>query len=312
MKSLRVGAEKINLTISYRAPHQTLAVFSTILLGLVFALISLGGLVRNEGAGLSCPDWPLCFGHVVPPMNYQVFLEWFHRLVAGSISVLVIGMAGYIFTHAEYRARVGKQMFLAVVLLAAQVVFGGLTVLGVLSPKWVVSHLLVGAAFFCTLVVVNLELRDFAEHRWVQASNPKLVLFSMFAVAVVFTQIFLGGVVSSTYSGLACLDYPTCNGQWLPDLVGSVGYQWRHRTGALLVALVVPLLAFVAGQLKDRLTTRARVMRVLSVVLLTLQISLGIGSVLMKLPILMSVAHLATGVALLAALVVLVYEFRRS
>src|SRR3954454_16192043 len=76
--------------------QQILVAASFSLTFLIFLLISLGGLVRNAGAGLSCPDWPLCYGRVVPPMSYQVFLEWFHRLIAGSVSCALIGITAFI------------------------------------------------------------------------------------------------------------------------------------------------------------------------------------------------------------------------
>ena len=63
------------------------------LLALTFGLIVLGALVRANDAGLACPDWPLCFGEVIPRMNLEVAFEWTHRLVAGSLAVGFVTLA---------------------------------------------------------------------------------------------------------------------------------------------------------------------------------------------------------------------------
>lgn len=276
-----------------------------------FLLISLGGMVRNAGAGLSCPDWPLCFGKVVPPMDYQVFLEWFHRLMAGGISVFLLVLSLGVFMNAELRRSLGKICALALVLLAGQIVLGGLTVLGLLDPKWVSSHLAIALAFFGVSVLLTLKLVDWPNARSAGKSDGALKTFALVAGLVLYCQILLGGLVSSNYAALACLDFPTCNGQWLPPLEGLVGFQVIHRIGAVVATVV--LVAFTFSALRGpKLSRRARVAILAIPALLTLQIFFGIAAVLMKLPLPVSVAHLATATALLAMLVVSNYEIRRG
>lgn len=279
----------------------------------VFILISIGGLVRNSGAGLACPDWPLCYGKVVPPMNYQVFLEWFHRLMAGTVSVGLLILSAYIFLSSEVRPRLGKYCFMAILFLVAQIVLGGLTVLGLLSPKWVASHLAVGMAFFGTLVWLTLKLRDFDNHTrpsFEQLSFPRLAVFAGLVTALVYGQIVLGALVSSNYAGLVCPDFPTCNGALIPALDGIVKFQFFHRVGAFVSTLAVVILCVVG--LGQTLSLQARSVMRLVPLLLFLQLGLGIGSVLFKLPLLMSVAHLGTAAALFGMLLVTTYEVRRS
>jgi cytochrome c oxidase assembly protein subunit 15 len=59
-------------------------------------LMAVGSATRVMNAGLACPDWPLCYGQLVPSkqMNLQVFLEWFHRLDAALIGLSAIALAG--------------------------------------------------------------------------------------------------------------------------------------------------------------------------------------------------------------------------
>ncbi len=281
----------------------------------IFMLISLGGLVRNAGAGLSCPDWPLCFGKVVPPMDVRVFLEWFHRLIAGFVSVFLLALSVYAFFVPYLRARVSKYCVAALVLLAFQIVLGGLTVIGLLSPKWVTSHLAVGLAFYGTLVLLFMELATWKSSPLQQCSGLRKLAAA--TVLVVYLQAILGGLVSSNYAGLACPDFPTCDGLWFPPFEGLVRFQFLHRVGALLATVAV-LSLFVAvyrasSGVKARLHLSDYGVSALWLlpVMLTLQVTLGIVAVLWQLPLPVSVAHLASAALLLGATLVVWYELGR-
>lgn len=277
-----------------------------------FLLISLGGMVRNAGAGLSCPDWPLCFGKVVPPMDYQVFLEWFHRLMAGSISVFLLGLSSFVFIKAELRKTLGWYFGSAILLLAAQIILGGLTVLGLLDPMWVSSHLAVALAFFGVVLLATLKLSDFGKPAATKVMPLSLRRAAVVTTAVLYGQILLGGLVSSNYAGLACPDFPTCNGQWWPALEGLVTYQVLHRAGALLTTGVLLGFAGFAWKKLSLVSKRGGLALKALPALLGLQIFFGIGSVFLQLPLPMSVAHLATATCLLAVMLVVNYEIKRG
>lgn len=315
------------------------------LAALVYCLISLGGLVRGAGAGLSCPDWPLCHGQVVPTQMFsdqqhptpeakipgaavspvaahangaQIFLEWFHRLIAGTVSVTLLVLSILVFASRSLRAKVGRHCSLALALLASQVVFGGLTVLGLLSPKWVVLHLATGLAFFSVTLWIALSLRPRPSDKAMNPANRKLGRFAApraaraaaCTAAIIYLQAFLGGLVSSNYAGLACPDFPTCNGMWIPPFEGFVKFQFLHRLGALVATLT--LIGFTISASLAKATPFAR--RALMAIpgLLTVQILLGVGMIFFQLPLLMSVAHLAVAAALLGALLTVTHEFRRG
>ena len=129
---------------------------------LTFVLIALGGVVRNNGAGLSCPDWPLCNGQWIPPMDTLVLLEWTHRLIASSVGFLTLGLVITIGCRKKYRQQLGGFAFLAFALLAVQVVLGGLTVTEMLKPMIVTWHLATGIAFFATLLWMFLRQKSAA------------------------------------------------------------------------------------------------------------------------------------------------------
>ena len=99
------------------------------LVAATLVLMVLGAVVRAKGAGLACPDWPLCFGQAVPAFNVQIALEWSHRVLAASVSAGLVGLGFLSLRTPEHRALVARPLAVAGALLAAQVVLGGLTVL---------------------------------------------------------------------------------------------------------------------------------------------------------------------------------------
>src|SRR5205814_9863137 len=95
-----------------------------------YFLVVLGGIVRVNDAGLSCPDWPLCYGKVYSPNDAHTFLEQFHRYVAGSVvSISIIALTVLILLWARHEKRLLIPAILAPIFLAVQIVLGGLTVL---------------------------------------------------------------------------------------------------------------------------------------------------------------------------------------
>lgn len=121
-------------------------------LGTVFAAF-MGSYVRGRGAGLACPDWPLCYGQFVPQMDALIFLEWFHRLL-----VLTLTLAVASIVVITWRRRL-PQRFLALLvfgLLIVQAVLGGLTVLIRLDILVVALHQAFAMVFFGTLVTLTV------------------------------------------------------------------------------------------------------------------------------------------------------------
>ncbi len=116
----------------------------------------LGPLVRAEGAGLACPDWPLCHGKVVPVMDYQIFLEWLHRLVAGIVSLIYLIWIALVFLYPNLKKLLLKTSLISLSLLILQIVLGGLTITKQLDVYVVKSHLL-NALLFLSVLVYSLH-----------------------------------------------------------------------------------------------------------------------------------------------------------
>lgn len=254
----------------------------------VYALLVFGATVRVHGAGLSCPDWPLCYGQVVPELDFQIFLEWGHRVLASVVSFGFLALSAVVLWDPAMRARAGRWVVGAGVVLAVQIVLGGLTVLHLLADWSVTLHLLTGNLFlFCVLSLAVVV----AGRRGVGSVSPPLRTASFVLFAAWFLQMGLGGYVSSNHAGTACSEWPTCNGGvWFPTFSGIVGLQVLHRLGAYALSLLAVVFLVLAWP--DRVLRRHAL---LVVALVVVQIVLGVTNVLLGLPVSTAVAHSAVG-----------------
>ena len=283
-------------------PRLTRAV--TVLVPVTYALLVFGSTVRANGAGLACPDWPLCFGAVVPALDFGIFLEWGHRTLASLVSFAWVGIGVALLRSPELRARFGLHWGIGLVLLGVQVVLGGLTVLELLANWTVASHLVGGNVFCLTVLLLALRLREH-EAPFSRAPAHGSVRLAAGTVAVlVLAQLTLGGLVAGSHAGLACGTWPTCNGtEYFPTFSGLIGLQVTHRLTGYMVFSGM-LAAAVATVGKGRVGKAALVLLALG----TLQVSLGVANVLMLMPVEITVLHSAGADAIVLATAWLSYE----
>ncbi|MBX3020301.1 MAG: COX15/CtaA family protein [Bdellovibrionales bacterium] len=269
--------------------------FAPVLGGLVvevFFLIALGGAVRTMNAGLACPDWPLCFGDVIPDYHPQVYLEFLHRAMAGIVAITTGVLAIYLWRSDAPKSSKYVMAF-TVVLLLAQIVFGGLTVLLQLHAGVVATHLGMGTGFFGLLLWLYLGVK---KGREAAVTSDWQRIWSVVVIAGVFAQILLGGLVASHYAANVCPDFPTCQGQWIPTLKGPVGLQVIHRLNAYLLFILIA----VNWVLNRDASPRAKSLASGMLAMVLAQIGLGIANVFLHTPPLISVLHLALATAILS------------
>jgi protoheme IX farnesyltransferase len=216
---------------------------------LMYVLIVVGSIVRTTDSGLSCPDWPLCHGQLIPPMQFNIFMEWIHRLIALVVGLGLVSTALWVMAHRATRARLGGLAALAIMLYLTQALLGALTVWKLLDPNIVSGHLAVGLLLFSTLLTLALSARHEAAPPATPVARPAGLL-PWFAIAVpaVWLQAVLGGMVSTNHASLICHDWPTCNGEWFPPMIGLVAIQMSHRFAAYALIVLIGLLAWRASR----------------------------------------------------------------
>lgn len=265
------------------------------LVAAAFALIVLGALVRAHGAGLACPDWPLCFGKLVPAFDLRVAFEYGHRVLAGGVALAFLGTLVRVLRHPGARAAAGGPLLVAAALLAVQVLLGALTVWHLLAAWTVTAHLLTGNLFAAVLLTAWIRLRhapagDPARPAAGRGVPPLLAL----AAVLLLLQIGLGGLVASRFAGLACPEWPTClGGRWFPGFGGALGLHLLHRTNGYLLA---GLLLVLPRALHERRDLR-RPLR-LAAALAVLQVVVGVVNVLSQLRVEVTGLHSALAAAL--------------
>jgi heme A synthase len=274
---------------------------------LTYAVIVLGAWVRASGSGLSCPDWPTCYGHWVPlpgeiPQGagyayYQVMLEWVHRLLAGVILGPLVLLIGALAWRARgHNPRMPVYGAAMVLLLLVQAGLGGVTVLDQNSPWSVALHLGTALLLLSTLCLI------FAR------TGPPLVhpAGGAGALSVAVWLLALGAMVSAamtTKSGaaLACSTWPLCDGALVPDLSdAAIRLNFSHRLLALGVGLgAIALYLICRG--RPELGPLAAL-----ILLLTLaEIALGGLVVLWLVPLGTAILHQALGVLIFGAIALL-------
>jgi heme A synthase len=268
-------------------------------LGLLF----LGSVVHATESSLACPDWPTCFGTMVPEMSGGVFWEHLHRLVAGGL-LLMWGLATWLV-----RKEVGDRPWMlraalaGVGLLLVQSVFGGLTVLFRLPDLVSTTHL--------SLALLFLGLATFlaSASAWAPrmgALEPDvargLLRWGLAGAAMIFAQSVVGGLVRHTDSGLACPDVPLCMGRIVPPLQnGLVLLHFLHRMLGYAVAAAVVGMAVWA--FRRGASAAVRSWTAWAAALVLLQVGLGFLSVYTRLEVVPVSLHTLVAASLLSVMV---------
>lgn len=280
-------------------------------------LIALGGFVRGTDAGLSCPDWPLCYGRAVPDASVPgVMQEVGHRYLASIVSAGILLFSYLAARRRRVLPRVWAICRIVLLALAIQIVLGGLTVLLKLNPLIVTAHLAMGTVVFQVFARLAIERspRPDFDDGLLQVSRPSndrqprvrryQLLRRGLAVLVtlVTAQLLLGGLVGSSGAALVCPELPLCFGRLMPfELGAQATIQMLHRLLAVAIFTVAAILWGVARQVLPRGTKVMRLFHAI-VFMIALQITLGVGNVVLHVPVGIAVLHLvvAQGILLLS------------
>ncbi len=276
-------------------------------------LLFVGGLVTSTGSAMAVPTWPLDFGTLFPRMTGGVLFEMGHRLVAGTVALLTVGLAVWLWL-ADPRRWVRWLGFAAAVTIVLQAVLGGITVLLRLPVAIAISHAGLAQVMFCLNVTLALVTsRGWGEpaERLPDAGAPSLRALSTATVGVVYLQILIGALVRHTGAGLAVPDFPLAFGRLWPAIASPlVAYQMAHRLGAVAVAVMV--LWTVATVLRRHGAIAAlRRPALLLLALLAFQIYLGATIVWTQRAVVPTTTHVLSGALVLVTALVLALRARR-
>jgi cytochrome c oxidase assembly protein subunit 15 len=307
---------------------------------LAFGVVVLGAYVRLTTAGLGCPDWPGCYGHVAPTRVAldvgKAWREMIHRYFAGSLVVLTLILAVLAFSQKRGRgaAHASVPFVLAIVAtIFVQALLGMLTVTWQVAPQIVTLHLLFGMTTLGLLwwLWMTLDANVPREAlpslgrspgvRWAASNliSRRLALVGLIALGI---QIALGGWTSTNYAAIACPDFPTCQASWWPNMdFGNAFVLWHAPTmnyeGGVLTpaariaihfthrlgALVATLALLLAAiwTLRDGTQVRARIAASAVLAALGLQLLIGISMVMKGFPLWLATAHNGGAALLLLA-----------
>ena len=300
-----------------------------------FVVIALGAWTRLVDAGLGCPDWPGCYGFVVfptteaeiqlaesryPQFPYEIdkaIPEVVHRYFAAALGFLAILLVYFAFKY-QLPKKIKVITSFLLFFICCQGLFGYLTVSLKLLPIIVTGHLFGG---FITLSLFFYLFLN-TTHGIKNHNIGHLKFLGSIALFALIVQIFLGVWTSTNYASLACADFPTCQGKFIPEMdfregfnlaqeVGPnylyglldnearVAIHYSHRISAIALTIIFLILI-------SRLwfSSAAPLASTLGVILIT-QISLGIMNVVYVLPLYIAIAHnLVAALLLLATLMV--------
>jgi heme A synthase len=253
--------------------------------------VMLGSWTRINGAGMTCPDYPLCHGEFIPSMGGGTVWEWTHRLTAAVLSLLVIAVLANAWKRRRDAAFVTPTGVVITGLFAFQVFLGAATVHLSNSPISVVWHWGTAMAFVASLTCMAIFAYT-ADAASSGVSRRQLALTGILGgtALVAFVTMCIGAYVSSSGAGLACIDIPGCAGNVVVYTPGQA-VQMLHRSVAaacLLTAVVSFALVWAM-----RASARVRAAATIGIALVFVQVLLGLLNVALRLPIDLREAHAA-------------------
>ncbi|HUH87027.1 MAG TPA: COX15/CtaA family protein [Pusillimonas sp.] len=312
---------------------------------LTLDLIMFGAFVRLTDSGLGCPDWPGCYGKISPigaskyieeafaAMPYgavsfpKAWIEMIHRYVGSLLGLLIIAIVYMAWRHRKVLGNTPRLALFTLIAVCVQGAFGAWTVTHQLMPIIVTTHLLGGMGLLA--LMTWLAARE-KQHPAVSTHYRGYLPWMTAGLVLLFVQIALGGWVSTNYAALACMDFPTCHGQWLPPMDVESGFSlirglgqlpsgemisqealtaihWVHRNFAFFVFVYLGALA-----LRLRGDSGLAGPATLLLTLLLAQLLTGLTTIFFEWPLLIAVLHNGGAAGLVLVSVTLIVRLHRA
>lgn len=264
----------------------------------------LGGVVRVTGSGLGCPDWPLCYGKILPPWEFKAVIEYSHRLTASAlVGPLVLGtcIAAWI-THRQ-DGWIVVPATVAIVLLIGQALLGGVTVLNELPGGVVAAHMALAQALLGTLILLLvvsyrrplLRIGTASPNRDDKGLD-KLPMFMLAAAAAVYGLMLTGSYVTAAGATSACSTWPLCQGSLFPE-TGPQAIHMGHRLATLVFGFYILYALHLGFRGKDRPWVVKSLAMAASIILM-LQVAVGAATIWLDFAASIRALHLSLATAL--------------
>jgi heme A synthase len=284
--------------------YQWLAVTTAVL---TLVLIAVGAIVRTTGSGLGCPDWPLCHGRLVPPADKNSIIEYSHRTLAAVVGLLVVTTAFVTLRTRKLDSTARTLAVASLPLLALQAWLGKVTVERELPAEVITFHLGTALVLLAVLALIALYA-VLGERRTVieDAERRTFARIALVAAAIVAGVLLIGAYVVGTGATTGCTTWPSCVQAPVPFVDGGrlTSIHWLHRITVVVGLGAVAFVALAASQLQAA-APGVKLGAWVLVGLYVVQIAIGALNVLTRFSDAALVAHLATGAAIWATLVLL-------
>lgn len=303
---------EVGALITTSSRFRTLALTSLVT---TILLVMVGSIVRVTGYGLGCPDWPLCYGRAVPPIEIGAWVEFGHRLFGAIVGIQIAVLTWLAYKNHRNVKWIIRPAFLTAVLLIIQVLLGGIHVMNEL-PSWTglvhtgVATAIVGLlAILVTVSQPTLSSLSARVDHYFDLS--KMRLWTLIGAGSAYLLILTGSLVTRTGASLACPSFPLCGITDIPDTLRHLtSIQMFHRIVALIVLLVagyILILVLRNGAAEPAL----RSISYFLIALFIIQVGLGISNVLLSLPLWSRILHLGVATSIWAVLTVLAVIFQQ-
>jgi cytochrome c oxidase assembly protein subunit 15 len=292
---------------------------------LAAGVVVLGAWVRLTNAGLGCPDWPGCYGHLFPENAHhfaEAVHEMVHRYFASTLGAIIVALLVFAWVNRRGRGQPLTAVAVLFVLVCLQGTLGMKTVTLLLQPLIVTAHLLGGLATLGLLWWLSIEPR----RRPLTPQELSLRKFALVGIGALALQIALGGWTSSNYAAIACPDLPTCQRSWWPDMdfrdafvlwrglgvdyeggvlasPARVAIHFTHRLGAVVAGSVLILTGLLV--LARSAWRPLRFLGGLLVFAVLLQVTIAVAMVHFHLPLVLATLHNGAAAFLVIVMVTL-------
>ena len=236
--------------------HKTLVFLAGSTLFLAMIQVTLGAIVRVTDSGLACPDWPLCYGKLIPEFDFNILMEYTHRLSASLLMLTIFSTTFISYKILKHNKIAIFAITGASITVICAAIFGGITVISKLDWWSVPSHLALAEILILFLSILNTAIwfGDFNNHSiWKNLHIKHRVMLSTTLLSI-FILIVYGAIMVAKGYGSSCGTWPLCNGELIPTrLPMIINASHRFLTLVVLGLLLHSLIRIPSGKSKMKM-----------------------------------------------------------